>query len=63
LAEAGHPRGFEVRLDCTNDRYVNDASICQAIAANLSRVGITTQLNIDSKVRFLPRLLQGGSSF
>ena len=40
LAEAGYPNGFETRLDCTNDRYVNDAQICQAITAMLARVGI-----------------------
>src|SRR5690606_11551236 len=30
LAEAGYPDGFEVRLDCPNDRYINDEAICQA---------------------------------
>lgn len=29
LAEAGYPEGFEVTMDCPNDRYVNDAAICQ----------------------------------
>src|SRR6266849_988882 len=27
LAEAGYPDGFEVTMDCPNDRYVNDAAI------------------------------------
>ena len=27
LAEAGYPDGFEVTLDCPNDRYVNDEAI------------------------------------
>src|SRR6185436_21094812 len=31
LAEAGYPGGFEVGLNCPNDRYVNDADICQAV--------------------------------
>ena len=35
LAEAGYPNGFEVGMNCPNDRYVNDGEICQAIAANL----------------------------
>ncbi len=26
----GYPNGFEVPLDCPNDRYVNDEAICQA---------------------------------
>jgi peptide/nickel transport system substrate-binding protein len=25
LAEAGYPNGFEVKMNCPNDRYVNDA--------------------------------------
>ena len=27
LAEAGYPDGFEVRMNCPNDRYVNDEAI------------------------------------
>ena len=33
LAEAGYPNGFEVTMDCPNDRYVNDEKICIALAA------------------------------
>src|SRR5690606_36202078 len=40
LAEAGYPDGFEVTLDCPNDRYVNDERICQAVAAMLARIGV-----------------------
>ena len=29
--------GFEVTMNCPNDRYVNDAQICQTVAANLAR--------------------------
>jgi peptide/nickel transport system substrate-binding protein len=35
LAEAGYPDGFEVTMDCPNDRYVNDAAICQAVVGML----------------------------
>ena len=40
LAEAGYPQGFAMTLACTNDRYVNDSSFCQAIGQMLARVGI-----------------------
>lgn len=45
LADAGYPEGFATRLDCPNDRYVNDENICQALVALLARVGITVNLN------------------
>src|SRR5436190_16686892 len=38
LSEAGYPNGFEVTLDCPNNRYVNDEKICVALAAMLSKV-------------------------
>ena len=34
LADAGYPNGFEVGMDCPNDRYVNDEKICQAVVAH-----------------------------
>ena len=38
MAEAGYADGFEVTLDCPNDRYVNDEEICTAIIPMLERV-------------------------
>src|SRR5262249_36478225 len=32
LAEAGYPQGFDVTLDCPNNRYVADEKICVAVA-------------------------------
>ena len=32
MAEAGYPDGFEVTLDCPNNRYINDEEICIALA-------------------------------
>lgn len=43
LAEAGYPAGFRLVIDCQNDRFVNDAAICQAVAQMLTRIGITAQ--------------------
>jgi peptide/nickel transport system substrate-binding protein len=45
LAEAGFPNGFEITLDCSNNRYINDEQICQAIAAMWTRIGVRTRLN------------------
>ena len=30
LKDAGYPDGFQVTLNCPNDRYINDEGICQA---------------------------------
>jgi peptide/nickel transport system substrate-binding protein len=63
LAEAGYAEGFSVRLDCPNDRYVNDARICQAVAANLARVGVRVQVNAEGKATWLPRVMRRETSF
>ena len=44
LAEAGYPEGFEFRMNCPNNRYVNDEEICQAVVAMWARIGIKAQL-------------------
>lgn len=40
LAEAGYPNGFSTSLLCTNDRYVADAQVCQAMGQMMARIGI-----------------------
>ena len=49
MAEAGYPQGFEVQLDCPNNRYINDEEICVALA------GMWAQLNVKVKVVAQPR--------
>jgi peptide/nickel transport system substrate-binding protein len=60
LAEAGYPSGFEVEMDCPNDRYVNDEAICQAVTAMLARVGIKINLNAQPKSKYFAKVLQAG---
>lgn len=52
LAEAGYPDGFTMTLDATNNRYVNDAQIAQALASMLAKIGVTLELNIMPKSNF-----------
>jgi peptide/nickel transport system substrate-binding protein len=40
LAEAGYADGFPLRVESTNNRYVNDEQICLAVAQMLTKVGI-----------------------
>ena len=37
MAEAGYADGFEVTLDCPNNRYINDEEICIALAGMWAR--------------------------
>jgi peptide/nickel transport system substrate-binding protein len=55
MAEAGYAQGFEVELDCPNDRYVNDEAICQAVTQMLSRIDIKVKLNAMPKAKFFEK--------
>jgi peptide/nickel transport system substrate-binding protein len=63
LAQAGYADGFEVDFNCPNDRYVNDAEICQAIAAMLARVGVRASLIAEPKATYFPKVLRRDTSF
>ncbi|NUZ05629.1 ABC transporter substrate-binding protein [Piscinibacter koreensis] len=63
LTEAGYPNGFEVGMNCPNDRYVNDSAICQAVAANLARIGVKVNLQAETKVSYFPKILRRDTSF
>ena len=56
LSEAGYPNGFDVTLDCPNNRYVNDEKICQALAAMWAQVGINVSLNTMPRANYFPKL-------
>lgn len=56
LAEAGYPNGFHTKLNCPNDRYVNDAAICQTIGALLARIRLTVQIDAMPTNVYMPRL-------
>ncbi|HEX7888087.1 MAG TPA: ABC transporter substrate-binding protein [Ramlibacter sp.] len=63
MAEAGYPNGFEVTMNCPNDRYVNDARICQTVAANLARIGVKINLAAETKGTYFPKVLRRDTSF
>ncbi|MDU0340357.1 ABC transporter substrate-binding protein [Bosea sp. ZW T0_25] len=60
LAEAGYPNGFEIGMDCPNDRYVNDGQICQAVVGMLARAGIKVNLNAQPKGQYFAKVLKSG---
>jgi peptide/nickel transport system substrate-binding protein len=63
LGEAGYPSGFRLTMDCQNDRFVNDAAICQAIAQMLTRAGIATTPEVMPHAVWVPRANKKEFSF
>jgi peptide/nickel transport system substrate-binding protein len=52
MKNAGFEKGFTMTLDTTNNRYVNDAAIAQAIAGMLARINIKLELNLMPRSNF-----------
>ena len=52
MEEAGYGDGFRMTLDATNNRYVNDQEIAQALAQMLSQIGIDLELNLMPRANF-----------
>jgi peptide/nickel transport system substrate-binding protein len=59
LAEAGYPNGFTMTIHGTNNRYINDAAIAQAIAQFYSRAGIETKVETMPSSVYFTRATQG----
>ncbi|MDB5751001.1 MAG: hypothetical protein JWP65_1422 [Ramlibacter sp.] len=55
LVQAGYPDGFEVTLDCPNNRYINDEEICIALAGMWSQVGVKVRVNAVPRAVFFPK--------
>ncbi|HEX6720269.1 MAG TPA: ABC transporter substrate-binding protein, partial [Burkholderiaceae bacterium] len=56
MADAGYADGFEVTLDCPNNRYVNDEEICIALAAMWSQIKVKVRVNAMPRTTYFPRL-------
>ncbi len=56
MTEAGYPSGFDLVMDCPNDRYVNDEEICQAVAAMLARIEVKVSLNVLPKAQYFEKV-------
>ncbi len=54
MNEAGYADGFSIRLDCPNNRYINDEAICQAAVGMLAKIGIKVQLDAKPKAQHFP---------
>jgi peptide/nickel transport system substrate-binding protein len=56
MADAGYADGFEVTLDCPNNRYVNDEEICIALAAMWSQIKVKVRVNAMPRTTYFPKL-------
>ncbi len=63
MVEAGYPNGFEITLDCPNNRYINDEKICVATAAMLSQINVKVKVNAMPRTLFFPKLEKMDTSF
>ncbi|MGE5094426.1 MAG: ABC transporter substrate-binding protein [Betaproteobacteria bacterium] len=63
LTEAGYPNGFEVQLDCPNNRYINDEKICVAVSAMLAKAGVTVKVNAIPRAQYFPKAQRLDVSF
>ncbi len=55
LAEAGYGSGFEVQMDCPNNRYINDEAICLALAGMWSKIGINVKVVTQPRATYFPK--------
>ncbi|SHI91406.1 peptide/nickel transport system substrate-binding protein [Roseomonas rosea] len=55
LAEAGYPQGFALTFHATNNRYVNDARLAQAIVQYWQRIGVKAELDTMPSATFFTR--------
>lgn len=56
MADAGYPDGFEVTLDCPNNRYISDERICIALANMWAQIKLKVRVNAMPKSTYFPKL-------
>ena len=56
MAEAGYADGFEVTIDCPNNRYVNDEEICISLAAMWAQLKVKLRVNAMPRAIWFPKM-------
>jgi peptide/nickel transport system substrate-binding protein len=63
MADAGYGDGFEIQLDCPNNRYNNDEKICLAAVAMLAKIGVKVKLDAIPKAQHFPKIQKRVTDF
>ena len=63
MEDAGYGDGFEIIFNCPNDRYINDEAICQAIVGMLAQIGITANLEAQTRANHFPLIQNRETEF
>lgn len=56
MADAGYAGGFDVTLDCPNNRYINDEEICITLAQMWSKLNVRVRVNAMPRATYFPKL-------
>lgn len=56
LAEAGWPNGFGLTVRGPNNRYVNDAKICEALGQMLAKIGLKVKVETEPLNVYFPKI-------
>jgi peptide/nickel transport system substrate-binding protein len=56
MADAGYADGFDVQLDCPNNRYINDEQICIALAGMWAQLKVKVKLVAQPRATYFPKL-------
>ena len=56
MAEAGYPDGFEVQLDCPNNRYIQDSEICVALASMWAQIKVKINVVAMPRATYFPKI-------
>ncbi|MDN3921868.1 ABC transporter substrate-binding protein [Roseateles violae] len=56
MQEAGYADGFEVTMDCPNNRYINDEEICIALATMWAQLKLKVRVNAQPRALVFPKL-------
>jgi peptide/nickel transport system substrate-binding protein len=56
MAEAGYGDGFEVQIECPNNRYIQDEEICVALANMWAQLKVKVKVNAMPRANYFPKI-------